>query len=280
VNIFVTGGTGFVGGHFVTEAVARGHSLTLLKREGSQPRITLPTGVIWHVAKLDKIHPRDIAGADVLVHFASVGVSPQRATWDELHYWNVASLLGLLQSAKAAGVRKIVIAGTCMEYGLSADEYASIPVTAALKPTTPYAASKASAFELSYAFCLNNSIPLAYNRIFFAYGVGQFQGNFWPSLRAAALAGADFPMTAGEQVRDFVPIRQIAEEFTDCVEADRKLDCVPVVSNVCTGVGVSVIDFARYWWKRWHAKGVLLPGALQARVNEPVRFVGIPSRLQ
>lgn len=277
MNIIVTGGTGFVGGYFVNEALSRGHNVTGLMRAGSKPKIAPKRCVYWQAVELDKIVSLNLGRADVLVHFASFGVSPQKSTWEELYYWNVTALLRLLDAAASAGIKKIIIAGSFIEYGLSADEYELIPVTAALKPTTPYAASKASGFELAHSFCINHSIKLIYKRIFSAYGIGQYQGNFWPSLHSAAHLGADFPMTSGDQIRDFISIEKVAQHFMDSVETEIESDSIPIVQNVCTGDGISILDFAQYWWEKWGAKGTLLPGALEYRGNEPIRFVGVPS---
>lgn len=278
MNIFVTGATGFVGGYFVNEALSRGHKVTGLIRTDSKPKIAPRACVHWTRVELNKIATNDLAGADVLVHFASVGVSPQKSTWEELYFWNVMVLLRLLEAAASAEIKKIIIAGSFIEYGLSADDYELIPVTAALRPTTPYAASKASGFELAHSFCIKNSISLVYKRIYSAYGIGQYQGNFWPSLRAAALGGEDFPMTSGEQIRDFISADKVAQQFMDSVEAEMDSGSIPVVQNVCTGQGISVLEFAKYWWQELNAKGVLLPGAVKSRGNEPIRFVGVPSK--
>lgn len=278
MNVFVTGATGFVGGYFVNEALSRGHKVTGLIRTDSKPKIAPRGCVHWQRVELNKIATNDLAGADVLVHFASVGVSPQKSTLEELYFWNVMVLLRLLEAAANAEIRKIIIAGSYIEYGLSADDYELIPVTAALRPTTPYAASKASGFELAHSFCINNSIGLVYKRIFSAYGIGQYQGNFWPSLRAAALGGEDFPMTSGEQIRDFISVEKVAQQFMDSVEAEVDPGATPIVENVCSGAGVTVLEFAEYWWKHWNARGILLRGAVQSRGNEPVRFVGVPSQ--
>ncbi len=278
MNIFVTGATGFVGGYFVNEALSRGHKVTGLVRSDSKPKVAPRGCVHWQLAELDNITSNDLAGADVLVHFASVGVSPQKSTWEELYFWNVMVLLRLLGAAASAGIGKIIIAGSYIEYGLSADDYELIPVTAALRPTTPYAASKASGFELAHSFCIKNSISLVYKRIFSAYGIGQYQGNFWPSLRAAALNGEDFPMTPGEQIRDFISVEKVAQQFMDSAEDEFESGAIPIVQNVCSGEGVAIVDFAKYWWETWNAKGALRPGALKSRGNEPIRFVGVPSK--
>ena len=231
MNVFVTGGTGFVGGNFIN-AVPSSVNVVAIRRANSQSKIELKRKVEWTQTDLNEIDAHDLRGMDALVHFASVGVSPQKATWEELYHWNVTCTLSLLQAAAEAGVGRIIIAGSNSEYGLSANIYEKIPPTAALLPTTPYASSKAASFELAHAFCLNAKIPLFYNRVFSAYGEGQFAGNFWPSLRAAAISGEDFPMTTGEQIRDFIPVKEAALAFVEDLTEEITEESVPRVKNI------------------------------------------------
>lgn len=53
--------------------------------------------------------------------------------------------------------------------------------------------------------------------MFHVYGEREAETRFWPSLRRAALAGEDFPMTKGEQIRDFMPVETLARTFLDRV---------------------------------------------------------------
>ena len=91
----------------------------------------------------------DLHGVKSVFHFASAGVSPQKASWEELYNFNVNGTLSLLKIAADACVSHVVMAGSFTEYGLSANFYEHIPATAALLPITPYASSKAAAFELA-----------------------------------------------------------------------------------------------------------------------------------
>jgi len=275
VNILVTGGTGFIGGNFIN-AVPEDINVVATRRAISECKVKLVREVEWIPRGIDELGPVDLIGKDALVHFASVGVSPQKATWEELYHGNVFSALSLIQAATNAGVKRVIMAGSFIEYGFSADMYEYIPPTAALLPTTPYASSKAAAFEMVHAFCVNAKIPLFYNRIFSAYGEGQFTGNFWPSLRKAALSGKDFPMTKGEQIRDFISVEEVAQAFVKDLNAELKSDFSPQVKNVCSGQGTTVLDFAKRCWADWGATGSLLPGAIPSRGNEPLRFVGQP----
>lgn len=276
MKIFLTGGTGFIGSHFLKRALAAGHTVVATRRPGSQPKIAIGAEPNWLDKPLDVLSPIDFDGCDAVVHFASAGVSPQKASWAELMHWNVVATMHLLEQAHAASVRRIVIAGTFAEYGKSADRYERIPPDAPLLPTYAYAGSKAAAFEAAYAFALEHAIELCYLRIFSAYGEGQYEGNFWPALRKAALAGMDFEMTDGEQVRDYIPVERVADVFLRALDTARVAISQPLVCNVGSGTPVSMREFAEHWWKQWNAKGSLLVGALPYRANEVMHFLPVP----
>jgi|TARA_B110000259_G_scaffold181316_1_gene223177 nucleoside-diphosphate-sugar epimerase len=273
LKIFVTGATGFIGGHFIN-VVPNEIEVFAPIRSKSKPKIKLNRNVNWIHKELDCIDSKDLKEMNAIVHFASPGVSPQKASWKELYYWNVDCTLKLLRSAAEAGVGKVIIAGSYIEYGLSANTYKYIPSTAALLPTTSYASSKAAAFELAHAFCIDAKISLIYNRIFSAFGEGQYYGNFWPSLKKAAMDNKDFNMTSGEQIRDFIPVEEVALSFLKDLKLDNGIDFTPRVKNVCSGKGISILEFASSWWGIWNAKSKLIPGKIPSRKDEPIRFVG------
>ncbi|MDP3858303.1 MAG: NAD(P)-dependent oxidoreductase [Stagnimonas sp.] len=273
MKLFLTGGTGFIGSHVLARALAAGHSVVALRRPGSRPKITLPTEPTWLEKPIDQLGAADLRGCDAVVHLASAGVSPQKASWPELLQWNVCASVALMQAAQMAGIRRIVVAGTFAEYGRSADRYEFIPADAPLLPTYAYAGSKAAAFAAAYSLAVEAGMELAYLRIFSAYGEGQFEGNFWPSLRAAAHSGRDFEMTAGEQIRDYVAVELVADAF---LAAALRTDIVPgrpLVRNVGSGQPTTMRAFAEHWWREWKAPGHLLTGRLPYRANEVMRFV-------
>lgn len=213
MKIFLTGGTGFLGSHFLKLALDVGVQVRALRRTGSQPRIPLPAEPDWIDGNLSDAQPDWFEGCDVLVHLAAVGVSPQHVTWSVAHQVNVADSMRLAEVAHSAGIRRFLVCGTCMEYGKSAENYEFIPANAELLPSGPYAASKAACFLALRAFVEQFNLHMTYLRPFHFFGDGQSEQNFWPSLRKAALAGEDFSMTLGEQIRDFTPVEEVAQRF-------------------------------------------------------------------
>lgn len=221
---------------------------------------------------MDQITAADLHNVDALIHVASVGVSPQQATWTEVFYWNVTVLIQLLMEAKKASVKRVVIAGSSAEYGLSADRYDFIPADAPLFPTTHYAASKAAGYIAASAFAAEQNIEIVYLRIFSAYGPGQYEKNFFPALKQAAISGTDFAMTKGEQIRDFIPVETVAQALLHGAERTDVQAGVCRVENLASGQPQTMLEFATHWWELWHAKGNLLPGLIPYRPNEPMRF--------
>lgn len=273
MRVFLTGGTGFLGGHFIREGSAAGLEIRALRRLGSRSRIPLPVEPQWVGGDLDSDLGAALTGCDTLVHLVARGVSPQEATLEEMLETNVTASLKLWRLALKAGVRRIVLCGSCFEYGASASKYDLIPADAPLHPVEPYGASKAAATMAALGLVSSSSFELLILRPFHFYGEGQFEGNFWPALRKAALAGQDFRMSPGDQLRDFSPVEDVARAFVrGCLRTDVPTG-EPIIENIGSGRPCSMADFAREWWGRWNATGRLLIGATPYRRNEIMRFV-------
>jgi UDP-glucose 4-epimerase len=274
MRLFLTGGTGFIGSYVLRAALTSGHQVRALCRSSNaRPAIELPCKPEWVTGTLQTLDPAQLVGVDAVIHLASVGVSPKQATWEELIEANVVGSLRVLEIGELAGIRRFAMAGTCHEYGATANLYEEIPAKAALEPLNSYGASKAAAFHLLRAFAVEKGLELFYGRIFSAYGDGQFQNNFWPSLRKAALAGEDFPMTSGQQVSDFIPAEDVADYF---IEACRRPDIkagMPLVVNVGSGTASTLLSFAQQQWRHFEARGMLLPNQLPDRPNQIRRYV-------
>jgi nucleoside-diphosphate-sugar epimerase len=140
-------------------------------------------------------------------------------------------------------------------------------------PITGYGASKASASISALALAKERQLRLAILRPFHAYGEGQHESNFWPSLRNAALRSEDFLMTAGEQVRDFQLVQDIANKFLYVAECIDLKPGIPIVKNLGSGKPEMLKDFAARWWAHFNGQGVLRIGSLPYRDNEVMRYV-------
>jgi UDP-glucose 4-epimerase len=279
MKIFLTGGTGFIGSHVLRHALAAGHEVTALRRAGAVPKIKLAREPDWIEGALDADWKSRLKTCDVLIHLAAAGVNSGKSDWRELFAVNVTQSLNLWLQAADAGVKRLVICGSCFEFGRTAERLGLVPADAPLEPTGPYHSAKAAATMAALGLAVDLNLEVLVLRPFHVYGEGEALTRFWPALRAAALAGQDFPMTAGEQVRDFVPVETAAKIF---VEAATRTDLPagrPKVENLGTGKPQTLRAFAGHWWKTWNAQGRLQFGAVPYRENEVMRYVPlIPAR--
>jgi nucleoside-diphosphate-sugar epimerase len=275
MKLFVTGATGFLGSHFLN--LLSEHSkieiIALRRNLESKPRIPLAKEPFWLTKQLDQINQVDLEGVDVIVHFAAHSMHPPYDTLDKCLYWNLTAPLQLFNEAVKLGINKFVVAGSCFEYGKSGEEFDFIPVEATLKPTLTYAASKAASSSIFYQFAIQQQVSLSYHRIFQMFGEGEAPSRLWPSLKKAAIAGEDFEMTGGDQIRDFIAVEEVAQYF---INACLKVDFIPgkpEFFNVGSGKPQSIFEFSQIWWNKWQAKGKLLKGILPYREGEVMRYV-------
>jgi len=103
VILAITGGTGFLGGHVLREAAARGHSIKALARSAQLPR----PNVDWVPGTLDNYHSLAalIEGTDAVIHIAGAINASGLAGFVAA---NVTGTASMLTAAEASGVRRFI----------------------------------------------------------------------------------------------------------------------------------------------------------------------------
>ena len=107
-------------------------------------------------------------------------------------------------------------------------------------------------------------------RIFQVFGEGESRNRFWPSINKMAESGKDFEMTKGEQVRDFINVKTVAEEIL--IEALSKNRLVSI-KNIGSGKPQTLAEFAKKIWEDSNAKGKIFFGSKEYRKGEIFRYV-------
>jgi UDP-glucose 4-epimerase len=274
MRIFLTGGTGFVGSHFIMAASRRGHQISALRRPGSHSRIPLAKEPLWVDGDLQSFPKKSMANCDVFVHLAAHSANVPYDTLENCVHWNTVASLNCARAAFEAGVRRFLFGGSCFEYGLSANNYDRIPPNAPLLPVGSYPTSKAMASLCFREFIHETKSAGLIARMFHVYGEGEAETRFWPSLRSAALAGQDFLMSSGDQVRDFVHVSKAAEmllALSERLNSQREYNIAEV--NVGLGTAMRLSEFANEWWLQLNARGKLVRSAVPHRGDELMRIV-------
>lgn len=259
--IIITGTTGFIGQSFYSFARERRERIL------SAPRHLFDLTI---EEQCDYFSTNKVS---CLIHLAAVGVTNSRSNFYDNFQFNVIKTNQLINSALKAGCTNFIVTGSCFEYGLTGNAIKFLGVNDQLMPVGYHAISKASLFlDLENKF---NSLGInfSYLRLFQVYGANEHHSRLYPSICRAAAKGEDFPMSSGEQIRDFIHI----DEVTAAINTFIDLKIGWNVQNVCSGVPLSVLEFARLQWKLLGAKGQLLPGEIKQKQSELTRLVGLKS---
>jgi len=106
-SLFITGGTGYLGGALVPALLARGHRVTALARRGSERKLPAGCGVVEGNALDAATFAHRVAPADTLVHL--VGTS-HPAPWkaEQFRRVDLVSVRAAIEAARTDGVRHFV----------------------------------------------------------------------------------------------------------------------------------------------------------------------------
>lgn len=226
------------------------------------------------------ITSEDLCGIDTFVHFAAHSVQFPFDSLSSCLQWNLLAVLELFEKARIAGIKRFIVAGSCFEYGQTSTNYSEIPTSAPLNPANSYAASKAAASIVLKQWAVEHDLSLEILRVFHVYGDGEPENRLWPSLRRAATAGQDFQMTKGEQVRDFIYVKDVASAFLQRATEGYLHDEKRIIYNLGSGKPISIREFAEYWWHTFAANGRLLLGSIPYRPLEVMRYVAGPELIR
>ena len=276
MKVLVTGATGFVGRHLVAALLARGDAVRAVARN-----VETAQGMPWindvefvaadiHAAELDVAALTE--GIDVLAHLAWPGLPNYRALFHFEH--NLMSDYRFIKGAVEAGVRQVLVTGTCFEYGLQ-----SGPLSESVEPqpSNPYGLAKHTLRLFLQNLQQEMPFTLQWARLFYLHGEGQNPNSLLAALdRAIDAADASFNMSGGEQLRDFLPIAT-ATAYLAAILHQRDFDGV---INCASGQPVSVRSLVE---ERLRERGAALNlnlGHYPYPTHEPMAFWAVTERLQ
>lgn len=110
MRVFVTGGSGFVGGHVLEALVADGLEVRAMARSDRSAAAVAAYGATPVRCDLDTVSAEDLAGVDAVVHCAAF--VEEWGSRDQFWRGNVLGTQAMLDAARAAGVRRFVHIGT------------------------------------------------------------------------------------------------------------------------------------------------------------------------
>lgn len=268
MKVAVTGASGFVGRHVLKELLKHGVEITAVTRDAT--RLTELSSFIG-VVEMDISQPLSnsyerMGYPDILIHLAWDGLPNYRS----LHHFETELPIQykFLKGLINAGLPSLLVTGTCFEYGMQSGALAEDMLT---KPDNPYGFAK-DALRKELGFLkLVKPYNLTWARLFYIYGEGQASSSLYPKMKDAVAQGDRvFKMSGGEQLRDYLPVAEVARDIVRLALAKSDLGAV----NVCSGKPISVRNLVEKWKKEngWQIEFSL--GDFPYPDYEPMAFWG------
>lgn len=211
MRVLVTGGAGFIGSHFVKRLVARGDDVVVLDKLTYAGNPANLDGVDVPLVVGDIADPVAVGkagtGCDAVVNFAAE-THVDRSVLDPSEFvrTNVHGPMTLLEWARESGARMVQVS-TDEVYGDLEAGGASLE-TDALRPSSPYSASKAGGDLLVPAYARTYGVNASTTRGANTYGPNQYPEKLIPLFSTNAFDGIPLPVYGdGKQVREWLHVR-------------------------------------------------------------------------
>ena len=266
MKIAITGATGFIGQH-VRNVLAKTDNDVVL--------------VVRHVERVgDKSAREEIVAADlsqartdwfelfgrpdVVLHLAWGGLP------NYMDYYHVdvelPTQLRFLTALINSGLKKLVVTGTCYEYGISSGALSEDQET---NPNTPYGIAKDRLRKELFELRSTQHFDLTWARIFYPYGEGQSESSIYSQLtRAISDNEKEFAIGSGTQMLDFIQVTTVAKALLAFVTEIKGIGLI----NVGSGDPQTVIEFVERLICRFESNIVPKVGVINDREYESISF--------
>jgi UDP-glucose 4-epimerase len=255
MNIFVTGGAGYIGSATAEALIKAGHSVTVYDSLVTGHRGAVPAGAKFIHASLDDSHALAEALTstkyDAIMHFAAF-IEAGESMKDPGKFFrnNFTNSLQLTETAVQTGIKKIVFSSTAAVYRSSES-----PLTedSPIGPTNVYGQTKLMTEQSLEWYRQIHGLHFAALRYFNACGAlpgrgeaHQPESHLIPRVlqialgqaESATIFGTDYPTPDGTCIRDYIHIADLVSAHLLALNGLEKHD--RLVYNLGSGHGFSV----------------------------------------
>ena len=280
-KILVTGATGFIGKNLVESLKEKFEIYALILDEKEKNVIPQIDYILWKTFfdrenEIKTLDGKKLGKIDTVIHLASYGVNPKDNDIDKMIESNINLTKDLILNLERVSCKNIVFTGSGFEYGDKGK--VKLKEDMELNPFSLYGATKVSAFLIGKKLCESLGINYINLRLFNIFGEYEGSNRLIPQIINNYLEGKELNFTAGNQVRDYLYIKDIIEVYEMILEKNIYNN---ETYNVCSSEEVTIKEFIT---KVADTIGInkdsLNFGTIPSRKEEALYIVGDNSKLK
>ncbi len=252
MKIFVTGANGYLGRNFINKAIKKNFKIFAVTRKRKNKKLK---NVKWLVGRIDQKW-NELAKADVLLHFATVGAYDKFSNINKTLNFNVSLSTRLLINSIESNCKKWIIVSTNKEKKIQRIlKTKKINKKNFSEPHFNYALSKYLFTKIAKDFSKFFNVKCRIVKLFHVYGKDEKKTRLWPLLNYHSKNDKDLDMTSGNQTYDFNHIDDVIDGLIECIDFRVKNKNFPQEWDLASGKSMTVREFAKKIWKKNKAKG-------------------------
>lgn len=275
MKVLVTGATGFIGGYVVRELINQGYRVVATSKNPEKAKafewISQVQYIPYDLNVTQENFFEFFQQPELLIHLAWEGLPNYK---DLFHLEdNLFSNCRFLKNMIEHGLKSLVVTGTCFEYGMQSGALSEGMET---KPDNPYGLAKDTLRKFLEQLQKNIDFELKWVRLFYIYGKGQSPNSILSQLDKVLEKGeADFNMSGGEQLRDYLPVEKVAEYIVKIAMQSKGYGII----NCCSGTPISIRKLVENYLKKKQKSIHLNLGYYPYPDYEPMAFWGDSAKL-
>lgn len=244
MKILITGGSGFIGGAIV-KRLQINSTVELIcttrdKTDSSESKIFFD---LFSTNFEDNLFLK-FGSPDIVLHCAWGNVKKINSLkhMDTELFYHMRFIENLVRN----GVKKIVVLGSCFEYGKQNGEVYENQIP---NPNTTYAVAKDSLRRYIEFLNKKHEFDFQWLRIFYVYDESGNKGsNILSSLKEAVDSGDEvFDMSLGEQSLDYIEVKELSQMIEKLILQNK----VKGIINCCSGNPITVNELIQKSLKKW-----------------------------
>lgn len=276
-RILITGGGGYLGSKLAVSLIDSDCSLFL--QDISFNKISKSLDSLHSNVSLIQTDLRDFSAVkesiqhvkpDIIFHFAAIlDRNRDFSLYEKLYEVNVGGTLNILRALGDDLKLRFVFSSSSEVYG--SQNKSPFREDQLPQPASPYSLTKYMAEGLITTYCNQHNIPFTILRLFNFYGDDMPENFFLSQLKGALERNEEFPMTKGEQIRDFLSVEDMVAAILRLTTSSKSIG---ETINVCSGKGSRLRDVAIREAEKQGKTHLLKVGTLPYRDNEVWEMIG------